>query len=173
MQDATEMFKIEEQKRQQMQPSINDLGFADANYVPPTATPASDTQPTYGQKGLTKKELATQRSVGNVGAFSEAGVAKTRKQEQQQAKPAPATAAPTAPSVPVTPPQPPIPTPELPKPTPTPVPPPAPEPAPTPAPAAPQYRPSAPAAPAYRPPAQAAPAPRQTIGGGLFGRRRR
>jgi hypothetical protein len=169
MQDATEMFKIEEQKRQQMQPSINDLGFADANYVPPTATPTSE--PTYSQKGLTKKELATQRSVGNVGAFSEAGVAKTRK--QQQAKPAPATAAPTAPSVPVTPPQPPIPTPEQPKPTPPPVPPPAPEPAPTPAPAAPQYRPSAPAAPAYRPPAQAAPAPRQTIGGGLFGRRRR
>ena len=132
-------------------------------YQPPTATPTPDTQSTYGQKGLTKKELATQRSVGNVGKFV--------PPVTQQAKSAPATAAPTAPSVPVTPPQPPIPTPELPKPTPTPVPPP--EPAPTPAPAAPQYRPSAPAAPAYRPPAQAAPAPRQTIGGGLFGRRRR
>jgi hypothetical protein len=167
MQDATEMFKIEEQKRQQMQPSINDLGFADANYVPPTATPTSE--PTYSKKPLTR----AQQSVGNVGAFSQAGVAKTRKQEQQQAKSAPAAAAPKAPSVPVTPPQPPIPTPEQPKPTPPPVPPPAPEPAPTPAPAAPQYRPSAPAAPAYRPPAQAAPAPRQTIGGGLFGRRRR
>ena len=149
--------------------TINDLGFADANYVPPPATPTSE--PTYGKKPLTP----AQRSVGNVGAFSEAGVAKTRKEDQRKAKlaPAPATAAPTAPSVPVTPPQPPIPTPEQPKPTPPPVPPPAPEPAPTPAPAAPQYRPSAPAAPAYRPPAQAAPAPRQTIGGGLFGRRRR
>ena len=134
-------------------------------YQPPTATPTPDTQSTYGQKGLTKKELATQRSVGNVGKFA--------PPVTQQAKSAPATAAPTAPSVPVTPPQPPIPTPEQPKPTPPPVPPPAPEPAPTPAPAAPQYRPSAPAAPAYRPPAQAAPAPRQTIGGGLFGRRRR
>jgi hypothetical protein len=151
--------------------TINDLGFADANYVPPPATPTSE--PTYGKKPLTR----AQQSVGNVGAFSEAGVAKTRKEDQRKAKlapaPAPATAAPTAPSVPVTPPQPPIPTPEQPKPTPPPVPPPAPEPAPTPAPAAPQYRPSAPAAPAYRPPAQAAPAPRQTIGGGLFGRRRR
>ena len=146
-------------------PSINDLGFSDPSYVPPTATPTSE--PTYSKKPLTR----AQQSVGNVGAFSQAGVAKTRKQEQQQAKSAPAAAAPKAPSVPVTPPQPPIPTPELPKPTPTPVPPP--EPAPTPAPAAPQYRPSAPAAPAYRPPAQAAPAPRQTIGGGLFGRRRR
>ena len=149
--------------------TINDLGFADANYVPPPATPTSE--PTYGKKPLTP----AQRSVGNVGAFSEAGVAKTRKEDQRKAKlaPAPATAAPTAPSVPVTPPQPPIPTPEQPKPTPPPVPPPAPKPTPTPAPAAPQYRPSAPAAPAYRPPAQAAPAPRQTIGGGLFGRRRR
>jgi hypothetical protein len=175
MQDATEMFKLEEQKRLREQPSINDLGFADPNYVPPTATPTSDTQPTYGQKGLTKKELATQRSVGNVGAFSEAGVAKTRKEDQRKAKlaPAPATAAPTAPSVPVTPPQPPIPTPEQPKPTPPPVPAPKPEPAPAPTPAVPQYRPSAPAAPAYRPPAQSAPAARPTIGGGLFGRRRR
>lgn len=147
----------------QAQQAINDLGFSDPSYVPPTATPTSE--PTYSKKPLTR----AQQSVGNVGAFSQAGVAKTRKQEQQQAKPAPATAAPTAPSVPVTPPQPPIPTPELPKPTPPPVPPPAP----TPAPAAPQYRPSAPAAPAYRPPAQTAPAPRQTIGGGLFGRRRR
>lgn len=148
-------------------PSINDLGFSDPSYVPPTATPTSE--PTYSKKPLTR----AQQSVGNVGAFSQAGVAKTRKQEQQQAKSAPAAAAPKAPSVPVTPPQPPIPTPEQPKPTPPPVPPPAPEPAPTPAPATPQYRPSAPAAPAYRPPAQAAPAPRQTIGGGLFGRRRR
>lgn len=149
------------------QQSINDLGFSDPSYVPPTATPTSE--PTYSKKPLTR----AQQSVGNVGAFSQAGVAKTRKQEQQQAKSAPAAAAPKAPSVPVTPPQPPIPTPEQPKPTPPPVPPPAPKPAPTPAPAAPQYRPSAPAAPAYRPPAQAAPAPRQTIGGGLFGRRRR
>jgi hypothetical protein len=156
-------------------PSVNDLGFADPNYVPPIATPTSDTQPTYGQKGLTKKELATQRSVGNVGAFSQTGVAKTRKEDQRKAKlaPAPATAAPTAPSVPVTPPQPPIPTPDQPKPTPPPVPAPKPEPAPAPTPAVPQYRPSAPAAPAYRPPAQSAPAARPTIGGGLFGRRRR
>ena len=150
-------------------PSINDLGFSDPSYVPPTATPTSE--PTYSKKPLTR----AQQSVGNVGAFSQAGVAKTRKEDQRKAKlaPAPAAAAPKAPSVPVTTPQPPIPTPEQPKPTPPPVPPPAPEPAPTPAPAAPQYRPSAPAAPAYRPPAQAAPAPRQTIGGGLFGRRRR
>ena len=163
-QDVTEMSKIEEEKRLREQPSMNDLGFYDPSYVPQTATPTSE--PTYGKKPLTR----AQQSVGNVGAFSQAGVAKTRKQEQQQAKSAPAAAAPTAPSVPVTPPQPPIPTPEQPKPTPPPVPPPAPKSAPTPAP---QYRPSAPAAPAYRPPAQAAPAPRQTIGGGLFGRRRR
>lgn len=147
--------------------TINDLGFSDPSYVPPTATPTSE--PTYSKKPLTR----AQQSVGNVGAFSEAGVAKTRREDQRKAKSAPAAAAPTAPSVPVTPPQPPIPTPEQPKPTSPPVPPPAPEPAPTSAPAAPQYRPSAPAAPAYRPPAQAAPAPRQTIGGGLFGRRRR
>ena len=166
---ARQAQRNEEEKRLREQPSMNDLGFYDPSYVPQTATPTSE--PTYGKKPLTR----AQQSVGNVGAFSEAGIAKTRKEDQRKAKlaPAPATAAPTAPSVPVTPPQPPIPTPEQPKPTPPPVPPPAPEPAPTSAPAAPQYRPSAPAAPAYRPPAQAAPAPRQTIGGGLFGKRRR
>ena len=163
---------------QQNQQSINDLGFADPNYVPPTAAPTPSTQPTYGQKGLTKQELATQRSVGNVGKFAPSA---TRQAKPVQA-PAPAAAAPKAPvkpvaapapaaapkapAVPVTPPAPPVPTPPPPKPTPPPVapPPPAAEPTPPP-PAAQRY--AAPA-PAYQPPAA-----RPVRGGGLFGRRRR
>jgi hypothetical protein len=168
MQDATEMFKLEEQKRLREQPSIDDLGFYDPNYVPQTATPTAE--PTYGKKQLTRE----QRSVGNVGKYDPAATqSKPARRAKPVSAPAPATAAPTAPSVPVTPPQPPIPTPEQPKPTPPPVPAPKPEPAPAPTPAVPQYRPSAPAAPAYRPPAQSAPTARPTIGGGLFGRRRR
>ena len=163
---------------QQNQQSINDLGFADPNYVPPTAAPTPSTQPTYGQKGLTRQELATQRSVGNVGKFAPSA---TRQAKPVQA-PAPAAAAPKAPvkpvaapapaaapkapAVPVTPPAPPVPTPPPPKPTPPPVAPPPPVAAPTPPPPVAQ-RYAAPA-PAYQPPAA-----RPVLGGGLFGRRRR
>ena len=162
----------------QAQQSINDLGFADPNYVPPTATPTPSAQPTYGQKGLTRQELATQRSVGNVGKFAPSAARQARPVQapapaaappkapaKPVAAPAPA-AAPKAPSVPVTPPAPPVPTPPPPKPTPPPVAPPPPVAAPTPPPPVAQ-RYAAPA-PAYQPPAA-----RPVLGGGLFGRRRR
>ena len=180
---------------QQNQQSINDLGFADPNYVPPTATPTPSTQPTYGQKGLTRQELATQRSVGNVGKFAPSATRQAKPVQapapaavapkapvKPVAAPAPAAAAPKAPvkpvaapapaaapkapAVPVTPPAPPVPTPPPPKPTPPPVAPPPPVAAPTPPPPVAQ-RYAAPA-PAYQPPAA-----RPVLGGGLFGRRRR
>ena len=147
-------------------------------YQPPPAAPTPSTQPTYGQKGLTRQELATQRSVGNVGKFAPSA---TRQAKPVQA-PAPAAAAPKAPvkpvaapapaaapkapAVPVTPPAPPVPTPPPPKPTPPPVAPPPPVAEPTPPPPVAQ-RYAAPA-PAYQPPAA-----RPVLGGGLFGRRRR